>query len=120
MEQEGRTAVQRGKRLAILAVAMAWAASGHAGLPWAQSVPAQPGQAHYVLGKPYQFDGVWYQPAVDYRYDQVGTASVYPSGRAGFGTTSGESYSDTAITGAHKTLPLPTLVKVTNLSNGKS
>ena len=74
MEQEGRTAVQRGKRLAILAATIAWVAIGHAGTPWSQSVPAQSlpaqaGQAHYVLGKPYQFDGVWFQPVVDYRYD---------------------------------------------------
>ena len=81
--------------------------------------PAQT-KAHYVLGKPYQFDGVWYEPAVDYGYDQTGIAAIYPPDRAGLSTTSGEPYDGNAITGAHKTLPLPCVVRVTNLENGKS
>src|SRR5689334_8663953 len=76
--------------------------------------------AHYVLGKPYQFDGVWYQPAVDYGYDQTGTASIYEPARGGLSTTSGEPYDENAIAGAHKTLPLPCMVRITNLENGKS
>ena len=77
-------------------------------------------KAHYVLGKPYQFDGVWYEPAVDYGYDQTGIAAIYPPDHAGLSTTSGEPYDGNAITGAHKTLPLPCLVRITNLENGKS
>ncbi|HEY2889901.1 MAG TPA: septal ring lytic transglycosylase RlpA family protein [Dongiaceae bacterium] len=100
------------KRLAVLGAAIVLA-MGHG--------PAQAqGKPHYVIGKPYQFDGVWYEPAVDYGYNQTGVASVYPPGRTGAGTTSGEPYDENAIAGAHKTLPLPCLVRVTNLSNGKS
>jgi rare lipoprotein A (peptidoglycan hydrolase) len=87
-------------------------------LPQAQAAAA--GKAHYVIGKPYQFDGVWYQPEVDDSYDKTGLANVYPAGRSGLGTTSGEAYDENAIAGAHKTLPLPCFVRVTNLANGKS
>jgi rare lipoprotein A len=104
--------VKGAKRLAILGAAVALA-MGH-GPAQAQSKP------HYVIGKPYQFDGVWYEPAVDYGYNQTGTAAVYPTGRSGLSTTSGEPYDENAIAGAHKTLPLPCLVRVTNLGNGKS
>ena len=100
------------QRLAIIGAAIALAI-GHG--------PAQAqGKPHYVIGKPYQFDGVWYEPAVDYSYDRTGIAVVYPPGRSALGTTSGEPYDENAIAGAHKTLPLPCLVRVTNLANGKS
>ena len=75
--------------------------------------------AHYVLGTPYQFDGVWYRPAADYHYDESGTATVYDPGMKG-DTANGEVYDARALTAAHKTLPLPSLVQVTNLDNGRS
>jgi rare lipoprotein A len=80
-----------------------------------------PGPAlHYVLGKPYQFDGVWYRPAADYDYDQQGLASVYEAGHTGETTTDGEIYDDAALSAAHKTLPLPSAVQVTNLTSGQT
>jgi rare lipoprotein A len=85
-----------------------------------KTAPSPAGQTRYVIGKPYQFDGIWYRPAVDYGYDQTGTAAIYPSRRAGLSTTSGEPYDENAITAAHKTLPLPSVARVTNLDNGKS
>ncbi len=78
--------------------------------------PVQPG---YKVGKPYQVDGVWYYPAVNYDYDETGVASWYGPGFVGHSTASGESYDQNALTAAHKTLPLPTLVRVTNLENGR-
>jgi rare lipoprotein A len=79
-----------------------------------------PGQARYVIGKPYQFDGVWYRPAVDYGYDAVGLATTYGPDAAGQPTVNGESYDPGALTAAHKTLPLPSLVRVTNPENGRT
>jgi rare lipoprotein A len=73
----------------------------------------------YKVGKPYQVDGVWYYPAVNYDYDETGVASWYGPGFVGHSTASGETYDQNALTGAHKTLPLPTLVRVTNLENGR-
>ena len=111
--------MERAKRLAILSAALALAFAGGANPSTAQTKPAV-GQAHYVIGKPYQFDGVWYQPAVDYGYDVSGVASIYPERAPGIGTTSGEPYDASAVAAAHKTLPLPSLALVTNLDNGKS
>jgi rare lipoprotein A len=77
---------------------------------------AQPG---YKVGSPYQVNGVWYYPAIDYNYDQTGIASWYGPGFVGQPTASGEVYDDNGMTAAHKTLPMPTLVRVTNLENGR-
>jgi rare lipoprotein A len=81
-----------------------------------QGGQVQPG---YKIGKPYQVGGVWYYPAVNYDYDETGVASWYGPGFVGHSTASGETYDENAMTAAHKTLPLPTLVRVTNLENGR-
>ncbi len=77
------------------------------------------GQPGYKVGQPYQVEGVWYYPAVNYDYDETGVASWYGPGFSGHATASGETYDENALTAAHKTLPLPTLVRVTNLENGR-
>jgi rare lipoprotein A len=118
--RERRADVDRGKRLAILSVVLVLAAPAGAGQASAQTKPASAGATHYVIGKAYQFDGVWYEPAVDYGYDVSGVASIYPARSTGLSTTSGEAYDENAIAAAHKTLPLPSLVRITNLDNGKS
>jgi len=74
----------------------------------------------YKVGKPYQVDGVWYYPKVDYEYDETGIASWYGPGFDGKQTASGEAYDQNAMTAAHKTLPMPSLLRVTNLENGRS
>lgn len=50
-------------------------------------------------------------------YDRVGTASWYGTQFHERRTSSGERYNMLAMTAAHKTLPLPTYVEVTNLRN---
>ncbi len=52
-------------------------------------------------------------------YDERGIASWYGMKFSQFRTSSGEPYNMSAMTAAHKTLPLPTYVQVTNLQNGK-
>ncbi len=52
-------------------------------------------------------------------YVKRGIASWYGSKFHGRRTSSGETYDMYAMTAAHKTLPLPTYVQVTNLSNGR-
>lgn len=74
----------------------------------------------YKLGKPYEVDGRWYYPAQDWTYDRTGIASWYDQGFAGRFTADGETFNPNALTAAHKTLPLPTVVQVTNLENGRS
>jgi rare lipoprotein A len=74
----------------------------------------------YKLGKAYQIDGAWYYPKVDYDYNETGIASWYGADFHGKSTANGEIYDQNALTAAHKTLPMPTLVRVTNLENGRS
>jgi rare lipoprotein A len=122
MQQERRADVGGAKRLAIASAVFVLAMASGLNLSTAQTKPAPSpaGQTRYVIGKPYQFDGVWYRPAADDGYDQTGVASIYPARPAGLATTSGEVYDQNAITAAHKTLPLPSMARVTNLANGKS
>ncbi len=74
----------------------------------------------YKVGKPYQVRGVWYYPQVDYDYDETGIASWYGPGFHTKATANGETYDENDLTAAHKTLPMPSMVRVTNLENGRS
>ena len=81
---------------------------------------ATAGQGRFKVGSPYEVEDVWYYPAVDPYYDEKGIASWYGDPFHGRATANGEIYDMNALTAAHKTLPLPTLVRVTNLENGRS
>ncbi len=89
-----------------------------------QSTPERavgPGQVgDYKVGQPYQIGGVWYYPSVDYGYRETGIASWYGPGFDGKRTANGEIYDQNAMTAAHRTLPMPSLVRVTNLENGRT
>lgn len=74
----------------------------------------------YKIGKPYKIDGIWYYPAVDYNYSETGIASWYGSKFHGQTTANNEIYDMNRVTAAHRTLPLPSVVRVTNLENGRS
>ncbi len=74
----------------------------------------------YKIGKPYQIAGVWYYPQEDYEYDESGIASWYGAKFHGRQTANGEVYDMNALTAAHRTLPMPSYVRVTNLENGRS
>lgn len=69
--------------------------------------------------KPYQVNGKWYVPSEQPDYNEVGTASWYGGQHQGRPTANGERFDVARITAAHKTLPLPSIVEVTNLENGK-
>jgi rare lipoprotein A len=74
----------------------------------------------YKVGQPYQVDNVWYYPREQPDYDETGIASWYGPTFYGKHTANGEMYDGNALTAAHKTLPMPVNVRVTNLDNGKS
>jgi rare lipoprotein A len=80
--------------------------------------PAKP--VPYKIGKPYQVNGLWYYPKADYTYSETGIASWYGPGFHGKRTANGEVYDENGLTAAHKTLPMPSMVRVTNLENGRS
>ena len=77
-------------------------------------------QPHYKVGNPYQIAGKWYYPERDLRYDNTGIASWYGDQFAGKLTANGEIFDPELVSAAHKTLPMPSVVRVTNLDNGKS
>jgi rare lipoprotein A len=74
----------------------------------------------YKVGDAYQINGQWYYPAENYRYTETGIASWYGPGFHARLTANGETYDQNALTAAHRTLPLPSAVRVTNLENGRS
>jgi len=83
-----------------------------------QRVPR--GGGAYKIGAPYQVAGRWYYPREQPRLDETGIASWYGTEFHGRKTANGEIFNQNELTAAHKTLPLPSLVRVTNLANGRS
>ncbi|HVZ70403.1 MAG TPA: septal ring lytic transglycosylase RlpA family protein [Rhizomicrobium sp.] len=82
------------------------------------SVPSTAGV--YKIGNPYQQDGIWYYPHEQPDYDETGVASWYGAEFHGQRTANGETFDSNALTAAHRTLPMPVNVRVTNLENGRS
>lgn len=78
------------------------------------------GQPSYKVGSAYQVNGKWYYPKVDYGYDETGLASWYGEAFDGKATANGEIFNLNELSAAHKTLPLPSVVEVSNLRNGRS
>ena len=75
---------------------------------------------HYKVGKPYEINGVTYTPQEDYSYDETGIASWYGQQFHDHATANGEVFNKNELTAAHRTLPMPSLARVTNLDNGRS
>ncbi len=75
-----------------------------------------------ATSKPYTIDGQDYYPQAHYELTQEGLASHYggPDGLHGSFTSTGERFNMYQLTAAHKTLPLPCVIHVKNLENGKS
>ncbi len=89
--------------------------------PERPTAPQRPSkQGVYKVGKPYQVAGVWYYPREDPQYRETGIASWYGPKFHGRQTANGEVFDMNGLSAAHKTLPLPTTVRVTNLENGRS
>ena len=82
--------------------------------------PGSQSRGTYKVGNPYKIKGLWYYPKVDYNHDETGIASWYGPGFHGKKTANGEIYDQNDLTAAHRTLPMPSLVQVTNLENGRS
>lgn len=68
---------------------------------------------------PYQVEGRWYYPHAQPTYDQIGVASWYGAQFHNRRTADGEVFDQNAPSAAHTTLPLPSIVEVTNLANGR-
>lgn len=75
---------------------------------------------HYKVGKAYKIKGTWYYPKENYSYVEQGVASWYGPNFHGKLTANGATFDMNSVSAAHKTLPLPSIVRVTNLENGRS
>jgi rare lipoprotein A len=71
------------------------------------------------IGEAYAVNGVKYTPKIDSDYKQIGYASWYGKKFHNKRTANGDIYLTHGYTAAHKTLPMPSVVRVTNLANGK-
>lgn len=97
-------------------LALSWGCAGRAPAPSGPSATRDP-----LKLKPYQVNGVWYYPlATAAGYRERGLASWYGSDFHGHSTASGEVYNMNAMTAAHKTLPLGTVVRVSLLETRRS
>jgi rare lipoprotein A len=74
----------------------------------------------YKVGAPYKIDGVTYSPMEEFRRSETGVASWYGPGFHGKNTANGEVYDQRDRTAAHRTLQMPSVLRVTNLDNGRS
>jgi len=74
----------------------------------------------YLIGKPYYIEGVKYVPEENYSYNEVGLATFYDKELHNKKTANNDVNKVTELLGRHKTLPLPSIVKITNLENGLS
>jgi rare lipoprotein A len=100
-------------RAAMIAAAGAWLAACASG--------PKP-EASHASGtmRPYEVGGTWYRPANQPHYEETGYASWYGVQGRYHTTANGEKFDEHVATAAHRTLPLPCIVEVTNLDNGRT
>ena len=84
------------------------------------SPPAGQSKGRFKVGSPYKIAGKTYYPRETYSFEQTGIASWYGPNFHGKKTANGEIFDMYELTAAHKTLQMPSLVRVTNLENGRS
>lgn len=82
--------------------------------------PRQQQQGNFKVGNPYKVEGKTYTPQETYEFTETGIASWYGPGFHGKKTANGERFDRNELTAAHRTLQMPSLVRVTNLENGRS
>lgn len=93
------------------------------GKQWSGSLddaPASTQQGTFKVGNPYNVEGRTYVPREQYDLVETGIASWYGPGFDGKKTANGEIFDKRELTAAHRTLQMPSLVRVTNLDNGRS
>ena len=75
---------------------------------------------YYYVGEPYFIEGVRYTPEENYSYSEIGISTFYGKELHNVKTINNDYNKVTELLGRHKTLPLPSMVKITNLENGLS
>ena len=82
--------------------------------------PSNAQRGQYKIGNPYSIDGITYTPREEFNHTETGVASWYGPGFHAKSTANGETYDQGDRTAAHRTLQMPSVVRVTNLENGLS
>jgi len=77
-------------------------------------------KGYFKVGSSYKIKGKRYRPKETYNFEQTGIASWYGPNFHGKQTANGEIFDKYELTAAHKTLQMPSIVRVTNLENGRS
>jgi rare lipoprotein A len=73
----------------------------------------------YKIGTPYKIEGTEYTPAEVRSYNETGVASWYGKEFQGKPTANGGIFDSNSYTAAHRTLPMPSVVLITNITNNK-
>jgi rare lipoprotein A len=89
-------------------------------LPGNKRSVVQPAKGLYKVGNPYKIEGTTYIPSEKFNHSEQGISSWYGPGFHGKRTANGEIFNKYDLTAAHRTLQMPSLVRVTNLENGRS
>ncbi len=87
---------------------------------YAKAGPLPKGGGRRLVGKPYTVAGKTYYPSERPKAVEVGMASWYGPKFHGRKTSNGEWFDMNYLSAAHKTMPLPSYARVTNLENGRS
>ena len=116
--------LMKNSRLRFLCVLGVLALSGCAGVsmphPFGGGGQGPQTVGNYKVGNPYRVGSVWYYPQESFTYTETGIASWYGPDFHGGKTANGEIYDQNELTAAHRTLQMPSFVRVTNLENGRS
>lgn len=102
---------------ALLAISLAACGSPSKG---GGATASAPQRGTYKVGSSYTIEGVVYTPKEEFNRVETGVASWYGPGFHGKSTANGERYDQSDRTAAHRTLQMPSIVRVTNLENGQS
>jgi rare lipoprotein A (peptidoglycan hydrolase) len=100
--------------------ALILAAFALVGCSTVREAPKSPDKLCSGTKRPYQVKGVWYTPQEHYQYEEEGVASWYGPRFHGRPKSCGEIFNMHGISAAHKTLPIPCVVEVTNVKNGSA
>ncbi len=87
-------------------------------IPFPTDTPKTVG--YYKVGSSYTIKNRRYYPAETFSHTETGKASWYGPGFHGKMTANGEVFNKNDLTAAHRTLQMPSIIRVTNLKNGRS
>jgi len=106
--------------LGLLLVAACAGSQQHVPYDVVEYSNGKPKEPSVKIGPPYKVMGERYYPKDDPSYAEVGLASWYGPNFHGKSTANGERFNQWALTAAHRTLPMPSIVKVTDVDTNRS